>query len=225
MIIPTLNEEENIGMLINLIVKHMSSNDFEIIVVDDSSSDNTQGIVNQIRKANPSVRLIVRGYARGLGGAVRLAGSQAKDGPVIVMDADLSHHPKYLPQMFDLLAKGYDVVIGSRYARTGKVIGWPGSRIAISRIATNMARLVFRLPISDPMSGFVGFSSPDLLVHGFILGDFKFLLEILVRNWPLRVKEIPITFHERTRGRSKLGSSTIFHYLGLILSLIIKGAR
>jgi len=142
------------------------------------------------------------------------------------MDADLSHNPKYLLSMFEKLEQGFDVVVGSRYIPKGDIVGWPGSRIAISKVATTMARAVFRVPVNDPMSGFVGCRSGRLLEEGFDHADFKFLLEMLVKNRSLRVTEVPIVFHDRAKGTSKLGAITIALYIGLVLRLLFtKGRR
>ncbi|MHA2303422.1 MAG: glycosyltransferase, partial [Candidatus Thorarchaeota archaeon] len=92
-IIPTLNEEENIGRLIHSIFHHLGTKGVEIIVVDDNSSDQTQKIVRDLAKQSNSLFLIVRKGERGLGSAVRLGASRAKDGPAVVIDADISHHP------------------------------------------------------------------------------------------------------------------------------------
>jgi len=142
------------------------------------------------------------------------------------MDADLSHNPKYLPSMFEELEHGFDVVVGSRYIPKGDIVGWLGSRIAISKVATAIARAVFRVPVSDPMSGFVGCRSGKLLEEGFDHADFKFLLEMLVKNRSLRVTEVPIVFHDRAKGTSKLDAITIVLFLGLLIRLLFtKGRR
>lgn len=225
-IIPTLNEEENIGRLIESIFEVIGTDDVSIIVVDDNSKDHTQSIVTGLGQRFRGVRLIVRKHVRGLGSAARLGASQAEKGPVVVMDADLSHDPKHLPAFFSCLGRGYDVVVGSRYVRGGRTEGWPGRRIAISKVATLVARLLFRLPVKDPMSGFVGCGSGPILAEGFRFADYKFLLEIMVTNRALRVTEVPIVFRDRMRGKSKLKGRTILLYLELVARLLFqKGKR
>ncbi len=191
-----------------------------VIVVDDDSQDRTQEIVEELRRDTGVVRLLIRKGVRGLGGAVKFAAQHIDSGYVVVMDADGSHRPKYLPFIFNELDKGYDIVVGSRYVSGGDIVGWPGLRIAISRGATLIAKLFFQLRVSDPMSGFVGCAKPEYLQKGFKASDFKFLLELLVRNRQLHVSEVPIVFYDRARGKSKLGSKTIIKYLKLVLNLL-----
>jgi dolichol-phosphate mannosyltransferase len=221
-IIPTYNEEENIGKLIESIFHYLDEENFEVIVVDDDSTDNTQQIVRDLGTEYSQVRLIVRRKERGLSTAVRRGAEEAHEGFVVVMDADFSHHPRFLPDMFAKLEEGYDVVVGSRYTAGGKVRGWPGSRIAVSRIATFLARVLLRVPVKDPMSGFVGCSSPNILVKSIEHAEYKFLVELLAKNRNLRVEEVPILFKDRIYGESKLGGTTILLYLQLLLRLILR---
>lgn len=218
-IIPTLNEEENIGRLIDVIYSFLDPSDTAIIVVDDNSSDGTQQVVQQKAEEFPHVGLIVRTNERGLGSAVRCGAEAADEGITIVMDADFSHHPRFIPGMIELVEAGYDVVVGSRYVPGGKIVGWPGSREAVSKGATMIARLSLGVPLKDPMSGFVCVRSPEILVHGFDYADYKFVLELVARNRRLRVTEFPVVFRDRAYGESKLGSSTIVQYLLLVVRL------
>jgi dolichol-phosphate mannosyltransferase len=220
-IIPTLNEEENIGRLIRLIFQYLGSNDVRIIVVDDNSTDGTHYVVRGLQEEFNGIKLIIRTEKRGLSSAVQDGARQAPDGPIVVMDADLSHDPKYLKPMFEQLSKGYDVVVGSRNVPGGGVVGWSGSRIAMSKIATLIGRLLLRIRVRDPMSGFVGVKSRDTLIHGFSDADFKFLIETLARNRDLQTVEVPIVFRDRTYGESKLGAKTILLYLALVFKLAL----
>lgn len=220
-IIPTLNEEENISHLIRLIFYHLGSADVQVIVVDDNSTDGTHSVVRNLQSEYESVELIIRTNKRGLSSAVQDGARRAPEGPIVVMDADLSHHPKYLESVFEQLSKGYDVVVGSRYIEGGGIEGWTGSRLAMSRIATWVGRLLLRIRVHDPMSGFVGVRSRNILIHGFSDADYKFLIETLARNRNLRATEVPITFRDRAYGESKLGIKTIFLYLALVLKLTL----
>ncbi len=223
---PTLNEEDNIERLVRSIFRVLGTGDTHVLIVDDDSTDRTHEVVSELCNEFPGLHMIVRKGERGLGSAVRLGASHYRQSQVVVMDADLSHNPKYLPSMFDKLEQGFDVVVGSRYVPKGDIVGWPGSRIAISKVATAMARAVFRVPVSDPMSGFVGCRSGQLLEEGFDHADFKFLLEMLAKNRSLRVTEVPIVFRDRAKGTSKLGAITIALYIGLVLRLLFtKGRR
>jgi dolichol-phosphate mannosyltransferase len=225
-IIPTLNEVDNINQLLRSIFKYMGRKNVHIIVVDDDSNDGTQQAVQELTKSYEGISLYVRKKQRGLSSAVRLGAKHAKSASVVVMDADFSHHPRYIPVMFEKLDDGFDVVVGSRHIRGGAIVGWPGSRIAISKFATRLAALLFRVKTKDPMSGFVGCKSANLLVGGFQFANFKFLLELLVRNPSLSVADVPIVFHDRVKGQSKLGSGTIIQFLKLVIQLFFtRGPR
>ncbi|MFW9871346.1 MAG: polyprenol monophosphomannose synthase [Candidatus Thorarchaeota archaeon] len=221
-IIPTLNEEENIERIIRSIFFFQERADISIIIVDDNSTDNTHQIVERLIDEYDELSMIVRIHEKGLGGAVREGASHIKSGPIIVMDADFSHHPRYLPTMFEKLDAGYDVVVGSRYSEGGRIIGWPGYRIVLSVIATRLVSILFRVKTKDPMSGLVGCRSAQLLMTGFQNDGFKFLLEILVRNSNIRVKDVPIVFLDRIHGRSKLGAKTILQFMILITKLLFR---
>lgn len=224
-IIPTLNEEENIEQVIRLIFKSFEGNDVSIIIVDDNSTDRTHEIVRSLQQEFRNLRLIVRTDIRGLGSAVRRGASEADPGPVIVMDADLSHHPRHIPLMLQKLEEGYDVVVGSRYTTGGNIVGWPGSRIALSKGATRIARLLLQVPVMDPMSGFVACKSGQLLAKSIEHADYKFLLEMLATNRRLRVTEVPIIFQNRIRGKSKLDEITMVLFLTLVFRLFLLGNR
>lgn len=220
-IIPTLNEAENIGILVPLIIKHLGQNDVQIFIVDDNSNDGTHSVVRNLQSKYQGVKLFIRTKERGLSSAIRYGARHVIDGPIVVMDADLSHHPRYLNSILDQLANGYDVVVGSRYVDGGGCEGWPGQRIAMSKFATMIGRLLLRIKIHDPMSGFVGVKSKEILTDGFSNADYKFLVEILARHRNLRVIEVPIVFRDRTYGKSKLGARTILLYLALVMKLVI----
>lgn len=218
-IIPTYNEEENIGKIIKSIFQHLDEENLEVIVVDDDSTDNTQQIVRDLATEYRNVQLIVRTKERGLSTAVRRGAQESREGFVVVMDADFSHHPRFLPDMFAKLEEGHDVVVGSRYIAGGKVRGWPGSRIAVSKVATLLARTLLQLPVKDPVSGFVGCKSPQILAQSIEHAEYKFLVETLAKNRNLRVTEVPIVFQDRLWGESKLDQTTILLYIQLVFRL------
>ncbi|MGY5854563.1 MAG: polyprenol monophosphomannose synthase [Candidatus Thorarchaeota archaeon] len=223
-IIPTLNEETTIGPLIQAVFSNLDL-DTQVIVVDDESQDETQKRVRELRVEYSNLQLIVRKGRKGLGGAVRLAAQHSKEGPIAVMDADLSHNPSFLPAMLNRLNEGYDIVVGSRYVSGGKTVRWPGRRLVISKFANRLARVALGIEIADPMSGYIVFKSPDLIVKGCNNANFKFLLEILSNDRTLRVSEVPITFSERAGGKSKMNARVILLYLGLIARLFLRKNR
>lgn len=220
-IIPTLNEAENIGILISHLCAFRSrSLAAEVIVVDDLSTDGTQDKVNAFCATNP-VRLLERSSPKnGLAGAV-LAGAQlATHDIVVVMDADFSHPPDSVPALIaPLLANEADLVVGSRYAAGGSTPGWPLMR----RIASRMACLIV-WPVTgvhDSMSGFFAVRRERLVNTPADAAGFKILLELLIRGrGKIVVREIPIAFVDRERGTSKMNGAVIWIYLRRILKLM-----
>ncbi len=219
-IVPTLNEAENIDPLLGAIFDHgaRSALDLEVLVVDDGSTDGTRERV-RAWEGRHRVRLLARDGERGLSGAV-LAGAAAAAGDVVVvMDADLSHPPERVAALaHPVLAGECDVAIGSRYVPGGSTPGWPLARRAMSRGAAALARIL--VDARDPLSGFFAVRRELFLEAGKSATGFKVLLEVLARGGDgLRVREIPITFRDRTHGRSKMGFRVIRTYLAQLAAL------
>ncbi len=223
-IIPTLNEEANIGRLIPLINKHMGDEEVSVVVVDDESTDETCRVVENL-SWNFDVKLLERRGLRGISSAVRDAARIAGNGHVAVMDADFSHDPRYLPSLFKKLDQGYDIAVGSRYVTGGGVDGWPRHRVVLSLGATLIAKALLRVRIKDPMSGFAAFKSNRILVDGIGESESKFLLDILAYDSSLKVIEVPIVFSNRRLGSSKLNGDILLGYLGQVARQIILNGR
>ncbi|NHJ13775.1 MAG: polyprenol monophosphomannose synthase [Candidatus Thorarchaeota archaeon] len=214
-IIPTVNEAANVGRLIPLIFEYVGEDSTSVIIVDDSSTDGTIDVVRELSDQY-DVHLLERSHRLGISSAVQQGAMKANEGHVAVMDADFSHHPKYLPLLFNKLDEGYDVVIGSRYIPGGGVSGWPVHRVVISRGATAIAKALFRIPVKDPMSGFIAVRSSDILADSIKNPGSKFVLEVLIGNNSLRYAEIPINFENRRRGESKMSIQLMLFYLALV---------
>lgn len=210
-IVPTLNEAENVEPLVAHILAAASSL-LEIIIVDDGSDDGTAQRVATLASTHP-VRLIERAIPRlGLSGAV-IAGARAAQGEIlVVMDADLSHPPEEIMNLLRPIADDRaDLVIGSRYITGGTTPGWPLYRKAMSRIAAAMAYPITL--VHDSMCGFFAVRRSLLLELAPEATGFKIAFEIIVRGGrDLRVLEIPIAFRDRRRGKSKmtLGVALLF---------------
>ncbi len=218
-IIPTLNEEENIRELIPSVFKACSDMEVEVIVVDDGSIDGTAGVIEEL-SSQYQLELIKRAGKRGISSAV-IEGFNASKGQVLgVMDADMSHPPGKIPQLVWPISKGEaEMTVATRYGPGGGIRGWPDERLLISRSATALARPLTN--ISDPMSGFF-FIRRDLL-EGVALSNrgWKICLDILVRAGPEKVEEVSYVFRDRLGGSSKMGASIILDYLLNILDLYI----
>lgn len=225
-IIPTYNESENIIQVLKSIGEHIPKDiAIEAIVVDDNSPDGTGKIIEDYindaqNKTGYTIGVIHRKTKSGLSSAI-LDGIQHSSGEtVVVMDSDFSHPPKIIPQLIEeIKTSKYDIAIASRYTKGGEVSGWSTKRKLISKGATGIAKAGLGVNESDPMSGFFAFNRN--ILEGIKLDaiGYKMLLEILVKTNDVKVKEIPYTFTDRTRGSSKLDSSTMFDYVKSVWKL------
>lgn len=212
-IIPTFKEEANIRKIITEVnaVFHNNNLNGEILVVDDNSPDNTIGIVIDLKKTLPNLNLLVRTSDHGLSQSVADGFSHADSDVFVVIDADLSHPPALIPEMYAEIRAGSDVVIGSRYMEGGGIRKWPFKRRIISLGATFLGRLLFP-EVTDPVSGF--FAIRKSVVAGAKLKPrgYKILLEVLGKGSWENDKEIPFEFSDREIGSSKLKIKTIIEY-------------
>jgi dolichol-phosphate mannosyltransferase len=222
-IVPTLNEAENVDALIGEIFGATSSlGQVEIIVVDGGSTDGTRQRLMALeadQNAGGAVRLLPLDRNRGLAKAV-LAGTEFARGEImVVMDADLSHPAQLIPDLVKPILNGTsDMAIGSRYVPGGSTPGWPAKRRLMSRAAALLAWPI--ADVRDPMSGFFAVRRERLLEMGARAEGFKIALEVLARSGDLlRVTEVPIEFRDRTRGRSKMGWHAMVAYLRGLSSL------
>lgn len=211
-IIPTYNEADNIGQVMELVLAQ--SPPISILVVDDNSSDGTAELVRSKMEEHPGrIHLIERSGKLGLGTAY-LRGFRyalSRDFPYICeMDADLSHDPDDLPRLIEpVRADDVDLAIGSRYVEGVRVINWPLSRLVLSYSAGIYTRTITRLPILDVTAGFKCFHRKVLeaLPLNRVNSDgYAFQVEMHYRTWRagFRIKEIPVIFTERTEGESKM---------------------
>jgi dolichol-phosphate mannosyltransferase len=214
-ILPTYNEKENIGNIVPLIFSTVP--DIHILVADDNSPDGTADVVSELMKHYPNLSLISRPQKNGLGKAYINAFNHVLKDPevsnVIMMDSDLSHQPKYLPEMLRQSERA-DVVIGSRYVKGGGTSGWELWRRILSFCGNFYCRTVTRMPIFDCTAGFnviradlirkVDFSKADLSGYAFIM-QLKYRLHKLGGKF----YEVPIIFVNRVGGESKMSSHII----------------
>jgi dolichol-phosphate mannosyltransferase len=223
-IVPTFNEIDNVRELVERLSRCLAGLPWEVVFVDDDSHDGTLDELHRISRSDSRVRFLHRIGRRGLASAV-VEGILATSSPVVaVLDCDLQHDETLLPKMLESLhATDCDVVVASRYMETGNVRGWPKSRLLFSRVATKLAELVLRTPLTDPMSGFfmIRRSAFDQVVRRLSNQGYKILLDILLSEPDLRVKEIPYTFRTRVHGESKLDMIAVFDYLALLIDKVI----
>jgi dolichol-phosphate mannosyltransferase len=222
-IIPTLNEEENIADLIVEINKVFKRIDFdlEIIIVDDGSSDNTLKIIRNLIDQYLNLKLIAR-TEKGLTSAIIKGFQEAKGDIFCVMDADFSHHPKFIPDLIlTLINFEADMVIASRYLEKSLIKNWSMIRRILSKIATIITRLIIKA--NDPLSGFFVVRKDVIANANFDSNNPKICLEILLKgNFKNKIIEIPYEFIGRTKGKSKfLSLKTLKHFSIYLFRLIL----
>ena len=257
-IIPTYNEQLNIAMLFTLIVEAMEKEikdrnkniSYEVIVVDDNSQDQTQHVIRKLQKIEKYKDILClkpRKGKLGLGSAYIHGLHFARGQFVIIMDADLSHNPKAIPEFIRKQEEGdYDVVTGTRYlaspsfsssfrinnssnkANKNKkeecgVYGWDTRRKLTSRVANYLAHVLLNPGVSDLTGSFRLYrkSTFQALVNTMQSVGYVFQMEIIVRakKGGFKVAEVPISFVDRVYGSSKLGASEIIGYLSGLVRL------
>jgi len=213
-VIPTYNEKENVSAMAEAVLKVLPA-DGTVLFCDDNSPDGTGRLIDGMCAADQRIQVLHRPRKEGLGRAYVAGFARALElgaTHVVEMDCDFSHDPKDVPRMLEAVSD-VDVVVGSRYVKGGKCVGWPFRRWAISRAGGMFIRLMLGVPVKDPTGGFKCFTRAALET----LGDFSsimsfgysFQMEMNFRMWRagLRIKEIPIVFSERRAGNSKISGS------------------
>jgi len=215
-IIPTYNEKENIE---NILRKVFSlPGNFHVLVVDDGSPDGTANIVKQLQKEfTTQLHIAERTGKQGLGTAYIFGFKWALQNGyefIFEMDADFSHNPEDLIRLYDACNKDADVSVGSRYTSGGKIKNWPFDRIFISYGASVYVRMITWMPVKDCTAGFVCYRRKVLeaipLDKVQFIG-YAFQIEMKYRAWKagFKIKEVPITFVDRTEGVSKMSKGII----------------
>jgi dolichol-phosphate mannosyltransferase len=224
-IVPTYNERENIGRLIEAVLRQDGR--LEVLVVDDGSPDGTGQIVAELEASDSRVHLLEREKKMGLGTAYIAGFRWALERNyqyVLEMDADFSHDPSHLPQFLSAIEDA-DLVLGSRYQQ-GRVtvVNWPIGRLLLSYAANLYARAVTGLPVWDATGGFKCFRRVVLeaIDFGHVRSNgYAFQIEMSFRAWKrdFRITEIPIVFVDRTEGTSKMSKSIVREAIWMVWRL------
>lgn len=222
-VIPSYNERENLQQLLPEIMA--LEPEFHVVVVDDNSPDGTADLVAELQATWPRLHLIRRagklGFASAEIAGLRYALERQPD-YVLHMDADYSHHPRYLPELVGLAERdGLDVVIGSRYVPGGGTRNWGLARVVLSRGANATARLLLGLKVDDCTSGFRCYRRSALADFDFdriTVDGYSYLVEMvyLCQQRGCRFGQVPIIFEDRTRGKSKISKKIIFEAMRLV---------
>ncbi len=232
-IIPTYNEKENIRDILSHVLRLQPM--FDILVVDDGSPDGTAALVKSVRGEHPGrVHLIERSGKLGLGTAY-IAGFKwaiaAGYDFIFEMDADFSHDPNDLIRLFEACANGgADMSVGSRYVRGGQVKDWAWHRIFLSFTASLYVRMILWLGVRDTTAGFVCYrrqvlESLPLDEIRFVGYAFQIEMKYRVRLAGFRIAEVPITFVDRVKGKSKMSSGIFQEAIIGVLKMRVSIAR
>jgi len=224
-IVPTLNERDNVEPLLKRLEATLAGIEWEAIFVDDASTDGTPEALTRIAQGDRRVRLIRRFGRRGLSSAV-VEGMLASTAPVLaVIDGDMQHDEAILPALYRAVsAEGCDLAVGTRYSGGGGIGDWDASRVRASQVATSLASRLLRTPLSDPMSGFFAVRREALLeaLPSLSAVGYKILLDLVTSSpRPLKLREIPYNFRVREAGASKLDSAVMLEYVELLLDKLV----
>lgn len=219
LVVPTYNEIERLEEFARTVCRMFDTSGLtaEMVIVDDNSPDGTGGLADRLAEELP-IAVVHRAGKLGLGSAVMAGFGVARGRMLGVMDADLSHPPGAVPALMAAIrAEGVDMVVASRYVPGGGTENWPLSRMAMSRVASVLARAV--TPVRDAASGF--FMLRREVVQGVQIkaSGFKICLELLVRGSARTVAEVPYVFADRAAGQSKMNYREAVGYLAQLWQL------
>jgi dolichol-phosphate mannosyltransferase len=225
--VATYNERDNLGPLLDQVRQALPGAD--LLVVDDNSPDGTGRLADELAARDPRVHVIHRAGKLGLGTAILTAMRYAIDHDFdyhVNMDADFSHHPRYLPALVAGMRK-YDVMIGSRYVPGGGSENWPLSRLVISRSVNALVRLLMRLPAKDCSGAFRCYRVAKLRqvrLDKVVSRGYSFQQEVLYRcrKAGCKIGEIPIIFENRRAGASKVNTREAVRSMTTILWLGVR---
>jgi dolichol-phosphate mannosyltransferase len=222
--IATYNERENLPELIQGIHQYLPEAD--VLVIDDNSPDGTGRLADEMARKDARIQVLHRSGKLGLGTAIVAGLRHAMRNDydyVINMDADFSHHPRYLPNLVAGMNR-YDVMIGSRYVPGGGVRNWPFRRQLTSRSVNGLSRLLLRIPAHDTSGAYRCYRVDklrDIDFDSLWSKGYSFQEEILYRcrKAGCRMGETPIIFEDRRAGSSKVNWKEMARSLGILLAL------
>ena len=223
-IIPTFNEGENINKLIDGIIHEVKNREFEIIIVDDGSEDQTVDNIFSIYKNNNSIKVIQREYDRGLVQSIKFALQSITGEYFVIMDGDGQHSPKDINLLVSDL-KQNDLVIGCR--DLANITAISKQRALLSKFFNSLVSIILSKKLADPLTGFFAGNISILNKKFFLLSNsgFKILLDLIFSNKKsnIKISEKTINFISRDSGNSKLGSQVVFSFITQIISYIFNG--
>ncbi len=216
----TINEADNLPEVLKIIDEKVNAN-YQIVFVDDESTDGTREFILEYEKKHSNVKHIFN-ETRKSTLIAHYMGFKNSDGKfIIILDADLQHPPEKINEIYQKLVYGYDIVVASRYTESSAITKRNFYRFLLSRGAEIIAKMAIKSTskTSDPLSGFFGFKRDINVPVDEKRRGYKFLLLLLAANPYAKVTDIPYIFSERKRGKSKVakGIKFMFVYLNEVL--------
>ena len=219
-VVPTYNERENLLDISRAIVAH----GYRLLVVDDASPDGTGKLADDLSRRTAGMDVLHRPGKEGLGPAYAAGFDLVLEGDsevVIEMDADFSHDPADLPRLVQAIDAGADLAIGSRYVPGGDTPDWPVLRRLISKAGNAYARTMLGIPVRDATAGFRAFRRQALAELPYRQAEasgYGFQVEMAWRAHEkgLKITEVPISFRDRARGKSKMGTTIVIEAMWLV---------
>lgn len=226
-VVPCYNERANVAPMVERLGEALAGISWEALFVDDDSPDGTAAEVRRIAQSDIRVRCIRRIGRRGLASAVIEGALASSAQTIVVIDGDLQHDPAVIPQLLAALNAGADIAVGSRHVQGGDNAGLANARRRrMSDLGIKAAQMIMPAKLEDPMSGFFAlrretFDQVAPKLHG---QGFKILLDIvLAAPSDVRLAEVPMQFHPRLAGESKLDILVVTQFAGLLLDKLFGG--
>ena len=221
-VLPTYDEAANIAEVLHRL--RSACPDANVLVVDDASPDGTADVVEALAEDLSGIELLRRSAKSGLGSAYRdgfQKGLQQGFDTLVAMDSDLSHDPGVLPQLLDAIEQGADLVIGSRYVAGGSIPDWSWHRRLLSKWGNRFAGVALGLNVADATSGYRAFRATTIAkidFHEIRADGYGFQIEMAYRMLGVggTVRELPISFVDRVRGKSKMSPRIVAEALVLV---------
>jgi uncharacterized protein (TIRG00374 family) len=212
-VVPARNEEGNIAAVVDALSPALASSplirDYEIIIVNDNSTDSTGRLIDSLAQNDHHIRLVRRTSSPGFGNAVKSGMEEAKGDIIIPFMGDLSDNPEDIPRLVERIGEGYDVAYGSRFVEGGSLNNYPQAKLIANRIFNNLVRLSFGMPNRDITNAFKAYRKEVLDTIGIEnleSSGFDLTVEIPIKAHILgfRSSEVPVSWYDRTAGEAKL---------------------
>ncbi len=212
-VIPSHNEEENLHDLLRELLpvldEHVETRDYELVIVNDNSTDSTGSLIDYLSRTNPRIKAVHRNTSPGFGNAVKEGFRNASGDIVIPVMGDLSDDPKDIPKLVRKIHEGYDIAYGSRFIEGGATDGYPPVKMAANRAFNNLVRLLFGIKHKDITNAFKAYRKEVLEsigIDNLEANGFDLTVEIPMKAHIMGFSsaEVPVTWHDREKGEAKL---------------------